>query len=93
MVVRGKKPGYFGANLEVCSYDISPLRRQIKEGNEAKTVNIDIQSVKKTELNAFLRQFCGSIRTTKGKQYTISSYHGLRAGLNRHINEPPVSCL
>lgn len=56
-----------------------------------KNINIDLQSVEKSELNTVLRQFFGSIRTTKGELYSISSYLGLRAGLNRYINEPPVS--
>lgn len=41
----------------------------------------DIQAIKK--LNTVLRQFYGSIRTTKG----------LLDGLSRYINEPPVSRL
>lgn len=56
-----------------------------------KNLKINFQSVEKTELNAVLRQFYGSTRTTKGELYSISSYIGLRAGLNRYINEPPVS--
>lgn len=58
-----------------------------------KNIQVNFQSIKKTELNTVLRQFYGSIRTTKGELYSISSYLGLRAGLNRYINEPPVSRL
>lgn len=56
-----------------------------------KNIQVNFQLVKKTELNTVLRQFYGSIRTSKGELYSISSYLGLRAGLNRYINEPPVS--
>lgn len=37
-----------------------------------------------------MRKIYGTIRTTKGEFYGISSYVGLRAGLNRYINDPPV---
>ncbi|XP_053338834.1 uncharacterized protein LOC128510512 isoform X1 [Clarias gariepinus] len=56
-----------------------------------KNINLDFKSVEKPELNTVLREFYGSIRTTKGELYSISSYVGLRAGLNRYINEPPLS--
>ena len=56
-----------------------------------KNIHIDIQSVEKIEVNTVLRRFYGSIRATKGELYSISRYLGLRAGLNRYINDPPVS--
>lgn len=30
---------------------------------------------------------------TEGELYSISSYHGLRAGLYHYVNEPLVTCL
>lgn len=56
-----------------------------------KNIQVNFQLVEKTELSTILRQFYGSIRTTKGELYSISSYLGLWAGLNRYINELPVS--
>ncbi|KAF3841544.1 hypothetical protein F7725_007406 [Dissostichus mawsoni] len=32
-----------------------------------------------------------TVRNGKGELYGLSSYIGLRAGLNRHINDPPLS--
>lgn len=63
----------------------------LKSWLRVKSIALDFQSVEKAELNNILRQFYGSVRTTKGELYGISSYLGLRAGLNRYINEPPVS--
>ncbi|XP_049889953.1 zinc finger MYM-type protein 2-like [Epinephelus moara] len=56
-----------------------------------KSIGINFQSIEKAELNEVLRQCYGSVRTTKGELYGISSYVRLRAGLNRYINEPPIS--
>nr|XP_054602829.1 MORC family CW-type zinc finger protein 3a isoform X4 [Nothobranchius furzeri] len=56
-----------------------------------KHIQVNFQQVEKPELNTVLREFYGSIRTAKGERYSISSYLGLRAGLNRYVNEPPVS--
>ena len=56
-----------------------------------KNIQVNFQSVSQSVLNTVLRQFYGSIRTTKGELYSISSYLGLRAGLNHSINEAPVS--
>ena len=41
------------------------------------------------ELCANLRHFYGSLRTTKGKHYSRSGYINIRAGINRHLREPP----
>ncbi|KAL1248946.1 hypothetical protein QQF64_022264 [Cirrhinus molitorella] len=56
-----------------------------------KQLTIDFKTVEKSELNPVLREFYGSIRTSKGELYGISSYVGLRAGLNRFMNEPPIN--
>ncbi|XP_058621280.1 zinc finger MYM-type protein 2 isoform X2 [Onychostoma macrolepis] len=56
-----------------------------------KQLTIDFKTVEKSDLNPVLREFYGSIRTSKGELYGISSYVGLRAGLNRFINEPPLN--
>ncbi|XP_056105824.1 zinc finger MYM-type protein 2 isoform X2 [Rhinichthys klamathensis goyatoka] len=56
-----------------------------------KQLTIDLKTAEKSELNPVLREFYGSIRTSKGELYGISSYVGLRAGLNRFINEPPIN--
>ncbi|KAJ4946437.1 hypothetical protein JOQ06_024104 [Pogonophryne albipinna] len=52
---------------------------------------VDFGTVSKPELNSLLRQFYGSVRNTKGQQYAISTYVGLRAAVNRFINDPPYS--
>ncbi|KAK1904332.1 ATP-dependent helicase/nuclease subunit A [Dissostichus eleginoides] len=38
-----------------------------------------------------LRDFYATVRNGKGELYGLSSYIGLRAGLNRQINDPPLS--
>lgn len=48
--------------------------------------------MKKTGLNTVLTQCYGSIRMTEGELYRISSYNGLRAGLNCYINTPLDRC-
>ncbi|KAF3859119.1 hypothetical protein F7725_021518 [Dissostichus mawsoni] len=45
----------------------------------------------KQQLNNILRDFYATVRNGKGELYGLSSYIGLRAGLNRHINDPPLS--
>ena len=52
---------------------------------------VDFATIKKEDLNNILRDFYGSARNSKGKQYAISSYVGLRAGINRYLNDPPLS--
>ncbi|KAJ4927900.1 hypothetical protein JOQ06_015701 [Pogonophryne albipinna] len=52
---------------------------------------VDFGTVSKLELNSLLRQFYESVRNTKGQQYAISTYVGLRAGINRFVNDPPYS--
>ncbi|XP_056306979.1 uncharacterized protein zgc:174877 isoform X3 [Danio aesculapii] len=56
-----------------------------------KQLTIEFKTADKSEVNTILREFYGSIRTSKGELYGISSYVGLRAGLNRYVNDPPVS--
>ena len=41
------------------------------------------------ELCANLRHFYGCLRTTRGKHYSPSGYINIRAGINRHLREPP----
>lgn len=35
-------------------------------------------------------EFYGTVRNCKGELYGLSSYIGLRAGLNRYVNDPPL---
>ncbi len=56
-----------------------------------KSITLDFQSIEKAGLNEVLRQFYGSVWTTKGELYRISRYLGLCAVLNRYINEPSIS--
>ncbi|XP_029295434.1 uncharacterized protein LOC115013344 [Cottoperca gobio] len=58
---------------------------------EAQGLQPDMATMEKTELNAVLRHFYGSVRNSKGELYGISSYIALRAGLNRYFKDPPVS--
>lgn len=55
-----------------------------------KQLTVDFKTVEKSELTPVLREYYGSIRTSKGELYGISSYVGLRAGLNRFMNDPPI---
>ncbi|KAI9516450.1 hypothetical protein NQZ68_015951, partial [Dissostichus eleginoides] len=65
-----------------------------------KAVVIDFQTSTKQQLNNMLRDCYATVRNGigtftvrngKGELYGLSSYIGLRAGLNRHINDPPLS--
>uniref|UniRef100_A0A9J7XN91 Zgc:174877 n=1 Tax=Cyprinus carpio carpio TaxID=630221 RepID=A0A9J7XN91_CYPCA len=56
-----------------------------------KQLTVDFKTVDKSELNLMLREFYGSIRTSKGELYGIRSYVALRAGLNRFMNELPLN--
>lgn len=52
-----------------------------------KYINCEFGNTTKMELNVILREFYGSVRNMNGEEYVISRY----AGLNRHINDPPLS--
>ncbi len=69
------------------SWAVKCLQSWLQERKYAK----ELITITKAELGHILREFYGSIRTVKGDMYGISSYAGLRAGLNRHLNEPPLS--
>lgn len=56
-----------------------------------KGIHCEFGNTTKKELNVILRDLYGSVRNMNGEEYGISSYAGLRAGLNRHINDPPLS--
>ncbi|XP_070684550.1 uncharacterized protein [Pempheris klunzingeri] len=58
---------------------------------EVQGLQVDLNTVEKTELNGLLRRFYGSVRNSKGELYGIASYIALRAGLNRYFKEPPAS--
>ncbi|XP_076842064.1 uncharacterized protein LOC143486104 isoform X4 [Brachyhypopomus gauderio] len=57
-----------------------------------KNISVNFKKLTKSELNQILRQFYATVKNGKGESYGFSSYVGLRAGLNRYINEPPL-CL
>ncbi|XP_041947926.1 actin cytoskeleton-regulatory complex protein pan1-like [Alosa sapidissima] len=50
---------------------------------------IDFNAVSKTELNEILCKFYITVRNGRGESYGFSGFMGLRAGLNRHLSEPP----
>ncbi|XP_048085858.1 uncharacterized protein LOC125285445 [Alosa alosa] len=50
---------------------------------------IDFNVVSKTELNEILCKFYITVRNGRGESYGFSGFMGLRAGLNRHLSEPP----
>lgn len=56
-----------------------------------KQLSINLKHIKKSQINSLLRDFYGSIWTSKGELYGISSYLSLWAALNHHINEPLLS--
>ncbi|KAL2088284.1 hypothetical protein ACEWY4_015183 [Coilia grayii] len=58
---------------------------------EQQNIKVNFVDVSKEELNQILRQFYGSIRNAKGESYSVSSYLGLRTGLNRYLNDPPLN--
>jgi hypothetical protein len=43
------------------------------------------------DLNELLRQMYGEVRGSKGERYSKSSFVGLRAGVQRHIQGPPFN--
>ena len=51
-----------------------------------KNVVTDLTTIGKEELNKILREFYATVRNAKGEEYSISSYAGLRAGMNRYRN-------
>ena len=62
-----------------------------REFLKIKGKEVDFRTVSKEELNILLREFYGSVRNTKGEQYAINTYVGIRSGINRYINDPPNS--
>lgn len=69
--------------LKQTLWAVSCLEAWLKERN----MKVDFDTVTKSELASVLREFYATIRTSKGDMYGVSSYAGLRAGLNRHLNE------
>ncbi|XP_069461384.1 uncharacterized protein KIAA1958-like isoform X2 [Ambystoma mexicanum] len=49
------------------------------------------EHLSKGDLALILREFYATVRTTDSQQYSVSSYVCMRAGINRHINDPPYS--
>lgn len=56
-----------------------------------KDINVNLQTIEKADFNVYLRQFYATVKNAKGEPYGLSSYVGLRASLNRYINNPPLS--
>ncbi|XP_035634719.1 uncharacterized protein LOC118389092 isoform X2 [Oncorhynchus keta] len=56
-----------------------------------KQMIVDFSTIEKSEMNVLLRDFYCSVRRGKGGEYCIPSYIGIRAGVNRFINLPPLS--
>ncbi|XP_045069320.1 uncharacterized protein LOC121572346 [Coregonus clupeaformis] len=56
-----------------------------------KQMLVDFSTIEKSEMNVLLRDFYCSVRRGKGGEYCIPSYIGIRAGVNRFINLPPLS--
>ena len=56
-----------------------------------KAIEMDLKTVTKSDLNQTLRHFYATVKNGKGEPYGLSSYIGLRAALNRHLNDPPIS--
>ncbi|XP_069461461.1 uncharacterized protein [Ambystoma mexicanum] len=52
-----------------------------------KHLDMSFETISKTNLNKILREFFATVRNSSGKQYSISSYAGLRAGVNRFFND------
>ena len=57
-----------------------------------KNVIINLKTISKENLNQILRHFYATVRNAKGESYSVSSYAGLRAGINRYINDPLSRC-
>lgn len=51
---------------------------------------IDFSASSKTELNEVLCKFYTTVKNGRGEPYGSSGFNGLRAGLNRHLSEPPL---
>ena len=92
--------------VSISAADLDSIKRSRHEANTVKQtswavncfktwlserkIQIDLKTIEKHEFGAILRELYATTRTTKGELYSISSYAGLQAGLNRYINEPPL---
>lgn len=63
----------------------------LKDWLAEKQMIVDFSTIEKSEMNVLLRDFYCSVRRGKGGEYCIPSYIGIRAGVNRFINLPPLS--
>lgn len=52
---------------------------------------VDLNTIEQEQMNSILREFYGTVRNDKGAHYSIASYICLRSGLNRFLNDPPLS--
>ena len=92
--------------VSISAADLDSIKRSRHEANTVKQtswavncfktwlserkIQIDLKTIAKSGFAAILRELYATTRTTKGELYSISSYAGLQAGLNRYINEPPL---
>ncbi|XP_062405125.1 uncharacterized protein LOC134095537 [Sardina pilchardus] len=65
--------------------------RCLKDWLEQQEMKVDFANISKEQFNLILRQFYASILNSNGESYSISSYVGLRSGLLRYLNDPPLN--
>ena len=78
-------------NEQTTSRSTSWAVRCFQEYLKSTKQDVDFVTITKEELNRILREFYGSARNSQGQHYSISSYVGLRAGINCYVNDPPLS--
>ena len=81
----------FSRNKQTTSQSTSWDVRCFQEYLKSTKQDVDFVIITKEELNRILCEFYGSARNSQGQDYSISSYVGLRAGINRYINDPSLS--
>ena len=57
----------------------------------SRRVSTDFEMIPVEELAKLLREFYGAVRQRSGQLYSLPSYRGLRAAIQRHLNNPPFS--
>ena len=78
-------------NEQTTSQSTSWAVRCFQQYLKSTKQDVDFETITKEELNRILCEFFGSAKNSQGQHYSISSYDGLRAGINCYVNDPPLS--
>ena len=75
----------------VCSLIYSPTFFYSTDWLLANGLYDNFEMLSDADLNLLLGKFYPEVRSREGKQLSKSSFHSIRAGINRHLKNPPYN--